>query len=254
MSFLIHDGTTERELQKRGIGNDYGCLPRKTQIGGLACAPAFASHVPLIPESEWIGRIAEMEAKKLWIGDVWQSDAKADFQSSLRFCWSYSLCEGAMAVRAAMGQPFVQLSAESLAEAVGYSNRGNSLDSAIEYAASNGIATRETVPQHDISPRNWKPEYKTERGKYMPTEWYDLGGRNVWAETVTALLLGFGCYVGYNWWGHAVWLDRLRIGASGQIEVHTPNSHGPGQDVWLAGSRAIPSMGSFVLRSMTLAQ
>ena len=86
----------------------------------------------------------------------------------------------------------------------------------------------------------------------MPQEWWDLGGNDVWAETVTALLQGWGCYVGYDWWRHAVFLDMLRVN-NGKIEVHTPNSHGPGNDAWLVGSKAIPSMGSFVLRGMTLA-
>ena len=166
-------------------------------------------------------------------------------------CWAYSLAQSVMAVRAAQGQPFVQLSPESLAEDVNYRNAGNYLDSALAYAAKNGIATRATVPQHKIKESQWDAAYKEERTHYIPSEWWDLDGRDVWRSTVTALLLGYGCYVGYDFWSHAVWLDRLRIGDNGKIEVHTPNSHGPGQDVWLAGSKAIPSMGSFVLRAVT---
>lgn len=248
---LIHDDNADDYLRRyKPIA---GCLPRTTRIGELACAPVYADHVPIIPESEWIGRVEEMTRKKLWIGDRWQSDPIADYQNGFGFCWAYSLGQAAMAVRARMGQAFVQLSPESLAEDVGYRNRGNSLDSALQYAAAHGIATRDTVPQHEITPGAWDKRYSEERKSFIPLEWFDLGGRDVWAETVTALLMGEGCYVGYSWWGHAVWLDRLRVGASGRIEVHTPNSHGPGQDVWLAGSKAVPSMGSFVLRSITLA-
>jgi len=252
MSILItednwHDVVNESQAQ----GFLAGALPRQTQIGELACAQVFAEHVPIIPESAWRDRIRYNTEHGLFMGQRWKSDPHADYQNGFGFCWAYSLAQACMAVRAAQGQTFIQLSPESLAEDVGYRNRGNYLDSALTYAAKNGIASRLYVPQHKITPTQWDKQYLEDRKWHIPTEWYDLGGKNVWAETVTALLLGFGCYVGYDWWGHAVFLDMLRINDRGEIEVHTPNSHGPGNDAWLRGSRAIPSMGSFVLRAMT---
>ncbi len=253
MSIIITDQNWQDVVdQSTAQGFLAGALPRQTQVGELACAAVFAEHVPIIPEGEWKTRIADMTAKGLFIGQRWVSDPKADFQDGFGFCWAYSLAQATMANRAAMGQPFVQLSPESLAECVGYRNRGYYLDAALEYAAKNGIASRATVPQHKISEGQWNAAYKDERQNYIPLEWWDLGGREVWAETVTAMLMGRGCYAGYDWWSHAVFLDMLRVN-NGQIEVHTPNSHGPGNDAWLRGSRAIPSMGSFVLRSTTLA-
>jgi len=251
MSLRIDDNTDISGVNAPGAF-PAGALPRQTDIGGIACAPVFAEHVPIIPESEWKPRIADMTAKGLFIGQRWKSDVKADYQNGLGFCWAKSLAQAVMANRAAMGQPFVQLMGEGLAECVNYRNRGYYLDRALEYAAKNGIPTIATVPPLKISKSQWKPEYADERQNFIPLEWWDLGGTDVWAETITALLTGFGCYVGYDWWHHAVFLDMLRVN-NGKIEVHTPNSHGPGNDVWLAGSRAIPSMGSFVLRSTTLA-
>ena len=253
MSIYIDDNTWREvvgQMQSLHPGV-VGALPRQSAVGCIPGVPVFAEHVPLIPESEWPDRIKHATDNRLWIGDRWQSDPVADFQNGYGFCWAYSLSQAVMAVRRAQGQEFVQLSPESLAEDVGYHNRGNYLDSAIKYAAAHGLASRATVPQHKITENAWKPEYKEERKKYIPLEWYDLDGENVWAQTVTALLMGFGCYVGYDWWSHAVFLDKLRIGSNGKIEAHTPNSHGTGNDVWLAGSKAVPSMGSFVLRSVT---
>lgn len=251
MSLIITDSNWKdvvRRLESEGF--QPGALPRQTAVGELEGVPVFAEQVPLIPPSEWEDRIREMTENRSWIGDRWQSDPRADSQNGLGYCWAYSLAQAVMAVRAGQGQPFVQLSPESLAGDVNYQNRGNYLDSALKYAATYGLATRQTVPQYKIRESQWDPAYKEERTKYIPLEWWDLGGRNVWNETVTALLLGYGCYVGYDWWGHAVFLDRLRI-QNGTIQVHTPNSHGPGNDVWLSGSRAVPSLGSFVLRSVT---
>jgi hypothetical protein len=249
--YIDDDNYTSVVVESENAGFTAGALPRQTNIGDLACAPVFAEHIPLIPESKWKNLIESMAANSAFIGQRWKSNVKADFQNGLGFCWGYSLCQSAMSVMHSMKQNPVQLSPESLAELTGYRNAGYYLDRAIEYASTYGIATRATVPQHKINPSQWSPEYKIERQNFMPTEWWDLGGKDVWAETVTALLQGWGCYVGYDWWRHAVFLDMLRVN-NGKIEVHTPNSHGQGNDAWIAGSKAIPSMGSFVLRSMTL--
>jgi hypothetical protein len=251
--YITDDNFADVVREGESAGFLAGALPRQTQIGDLVCAPVFSEHIPLIPESEWKDRIQQMTAAGAFIGQRWQSDPRADYQNGLGFCWAYSLSQSCMAVRHTMGQPFVQLSPESLAELTGYRNAGYYLDRAIEYTSANGIASRATVPQHKITLSQWNPAYKEERLNYMPLEWWDLGGKDVWAETVTALLQGWGCYVGYNWWRHAVFLDMLRV-RNGRIEVHTPNSHGPGNDAWISGSRAVPSMGSFVLRGMTLGQ
>lgn len=253
MSLYITDyNFADVVAEGRQAGFAAGALPRQTQIGELACAPVFAEHIPLIPQSEWANRIQAMTASGGFIGQRWISDASADYQNGLSYCWAYSLAQAAMAVRHAMGQPRIQLAAESLAECVGYRNAGYYLDRALEYASTNGIASRAMVPKFKTNPSQWDQKYTDDRQNYMPLEWYDLGGKDIWAETVTALLSGWGCYVGYDWWSHAVFLDMLRI-KDGRIEVHTPNSHGAGNDAWISGSRAIPSMGSFVLRSMTLA-
>lgn len=251
MSLYITDENWEAVVYEGGQAGIFNAaLPRETAVGE-AGLPLFAEFVPIIPEAEWKPRIQAMTERGLFIGQRWKSDPNADFQNGYGFCWAYSLAQAVMAVRACEGQPFVQLSPESLAELVGYQNRGYYLDRALQYAASRGIASRATVPQHKIKESQWSPDYKEDRQNYIPTEWWDLGGKNVWDETITALLMGYGCYVGYDWWSHAVFLDGLRIGSNGKIEVHTPNSHGPGQDVWLSGSRAVPSMGSFVVRSVT---
>ena len=250
---LITDANYREFLQQQSDAGmvGFGALPRQTQPGGIMGVPMMAEKVPLIPESEWPDRIRHMTANKLWIGDRWKSDPQADYQNGFYYCWAYSLSQAAMAVRAAQGQKFVQLSPESLAEDVNYRNAGNYLDSALAYAAKNGIATRATVPQHKIKESQWDAAYKQERTIYIPSEWWDLDGRDVWQSTVTALLLGYGCYVGLDWWSHAVWYDRMRISDRGAIEIHTPNSHGPGEDVWLSQSKATPGMGSFVLRTVT---
>lgn len=250
--FITEDNWPDIKVDLDAQGLSFGALPRTTNIGDSKYSLVFAEHVSLIPESEWKDRIREMANAGAFIGQRFKFSPKDNFQNGYSLCWAYSLAQACMGNRGQQGQKFVQLSADSLAEDVGFRNAGNSLDSALEYAATHGIASREFVPQYDIKQKNWKPGWEVDRQNYIPLEWWDLGGKDIWAETVTSLLSGHGCYVGYNWASHAVWLDMLGINDKGQIMVHTPNSHGEGNDWWLVGSRAIPSMGSFVIRSMTL--
>jgi len=248
MSLFFDD---ETEIAPMVAGFPPGALPRQTQVGGLECAAVYAEHVPLIPESEWKNRIADMAASGSFIGQRWKSDAKADYQNGTPLCHLYSLAQAVMAKRHAMGLPFVQLAPESGLGVNGYRLAGGYLDRDIEWAAVHGLCERSYVPMYSNKPNSWKAGWADNALNNIPLEWWDLDGQNVWASTVTALLSGDGCYVGYDWAGHAVFLDMLRVGTNGKIEVHTPNSHGPGQDWWLAGSKAIPSMGSFVIRSVT---
>ena len=213
----------------------------------------FSEDVPLIPESEWADRIRYMTEHKLFLGDRIQFDPRAHSQNGLNYCWAYSLAQGVEAELVRNGQPFSLLAPESLGEDVRWRNAGNYLDSAITYAAQHGIARRKYVPQHEINSSKFDPEWKNDRANFVPLEWWDLGGRNVWAQTVTALLSGFGCYVGLDWWSHAVWYGKLVLDGN-RIGVWTPNSHGPGEDRILYGSRAVPSMDSYVPRSVTFQQ
>lgn len=249
---LIIDDSNWQQIAEESVAAGFlaGALPRQTQVGELECARVFAEEMPLIPESEWIPRTKEMIANRAFVGDRIQFDPQTHSQNGLPYCWAYSLCQAVETEIVLCGLPFQLLAPESLGEDVGWRSRGNYLDSALQYAATNGIARRQFVPQHVINPNQFNAEWKNDRKNFVPLEWWDLGGRDVWAETVTALLSGKGCYVGLDWWSHAIFYDRLVLDGN-RLGVHTPNSHGPGNDVNLFGSKAIPSMGSFAIRSVT---
>jgi hypothetical protein len=208
----------------------------------------YGDAFPLIPESEWVDRIQYMNGIKGFIGQRWQPDPAASYQNGYSWCWAYSLTQAVEGARAGMDQPFVQLAPESLLELVGYHNKGYYCDKALAYAKEHGIAERRLVKQYSERPKDWG-DYRTNAKMYCPTETWDGQKSQMWAETVTALLSGFGCYVGYDWWSHAVFLDGLVLDGT-KIGVHTPNTHGPGKDATLFGSKAVPSE-MFVIRQAT---
>lgn len=253
MSLFIDDNNFQEVVDASvAAGFEAGALPRQTQIGELACALVFSEHIPIIPPEEWVPRIKDMQAAGGFIGQRFQPDPKAHYQNGTPLCWAFSLGEAIEGVIVSMGQPYRLLAPESILGVCNYRKQGFYLDRALEWVAEHGMARREFVPQmYSSNPREWKQGWEQDALNNVALEWFDLGGKDVWAETVTALLSGFGCYVGYDWWSHAVFLDQLAVNDKGQIVVHSPNSHGPGNDVWLTGNKAVPSMGSFVLRSVT---
>jgi len=249
---IIDDGNWEEMIAESvaAHGGKPGALPRQTAIGGLWCASrVFAEDVPLIPESQWKDRIAAKQGK--WIRQKWERQKpKIKYQNGLRYCWAYSISQCCEALRAKSNQPYVELGPESLGGMVDFENAGGCMDTAIQYAADHGIACRAMIPEHCLDSTDFAVGWEQNALKHAPTEWWDLGAKDVWAETVSALLADFPIYVGLDWWGHAVMYDELQI-IDGEICAHSPNTHGEGQDVILRGSQKIPSMGSFVPRVIT---
>jgi len=229
-----------------------GALPRKVPLGNLACARPYAdSGAPMIPQAEWADRIRAMEAAKAWAADVKASTGAKDLdQDGLPYCWAYSLTDCVETVRATQGLPYVELAPESLGGCVNYRSVGNSLDDALAWAAKHGIAPRSLVPAHNLRVQSWGAEWQKQAANHVPLEWWDLGAKSMWGETVSVLLTGGVVYAGYDWWGHAVKLDKLVLVGS-EVCVSGPNSWGANQRFVLKGNRKMPSLGCFAPRSVS---
>jgi len=245
-----------REHAAQAVLRDHeaGCLPRQTAYGGVLCAPPASEHIRPLPESEWKDRIRGMQGR--FIGDLMRSaKIPCKDQGRLNYCWAYSLAACIEALRLTEGQPYVELAGESLAGDVAYRNAGNSLDSALAYAAEHGLSERVAVPAYSLRTSEWQQGWKTDALLHRPLEWWDLDGEQVWAQTVTALLCGLPVYVGLAWWGHAVMYTGLAIASDGEIVPEFRNSWGSdyGDDGYaqLSGRHKVPSRGSFVPRAAT---
>lgn len=235
----IDDSNYAEYVQLAARDGEFGCLPRRSEIGEAEYCAVFADAVPLIPKDEWPGRIAAMAGRfpRALIEDT---PIVSMSQNGLPYCWAWGLAQAMMAVRAQQGQDYIEFAPESLGAVVSFRKQGFYPERAIKWAAENGVCTRQYVPLHSINPSRYGDGWQENAKLHRPTEWFDLGGRDMWSETVTALLLGFPIYVGYNFWSHAVMLDELVI-VNGEICVSGPNSWGRDQRFILKGSRKIPS-------------
>jgi hypothetical protein len=243
MSHLITDDNYLFAVEKVAELTDgtRGLLPRdysKVPMGAIPHTSPFVEAVPIIPESEWPARIAAMQGK--WIRYLYPGNAKDDYQNGLGYCWAFSLAQSAMMIRALEGQSYKLLLAESLGYDVNWRNAGNYCSSAIEAAGKTGFCEASYSPaRFNLKPSTWKPGWQENGLQYRITEWWELGNVNMRQEVATAMMLGFPVYTGYNRFSHAIALDECGLDGK-TFWVHSPNTHGPGEDWTLKGTVAIP--------------
>lgn len=210
------------------IPRDYTANPE----GSLAYAAPF--NMPLIPRNEWPDRIADMERNKSRLSDIAdQAGVPCLNQGSVGYCHAFSPCYAVMALRAAMGLPFEELSASSIGGPVtGFRNAGAYIFDDLKHIVDHGVATTKTYPMLTTS-NHWNQAAQQEAAKHKVTEWWELKNRN-FDQTMTCLLSRIPVCVGLNHWAHAVtYLDPIY--KDGKFGVLMQNSWGVG---WGQNGRA----------------
>ena len=227
------------------LRRDYDKIP----FGKMPYTKPFVEAVPIIPQAEWEPRIKAMQGK--FIRNLYTGTPAEDSQNGLNYCWSFSLAQAIKGQRNVDGQPHVDLCPESLGRDVNWRNAGNYCGNAIAAAAKYGFCDRSFSPKrYSLSPSTWKAGWETEALNHRVLEWYELGvSGNMWAETVTALLLGHGVYFGINWLSHAMWYSALEI-VNGKIAAFTPNTWDEGEEMLLTGSKAVPDEAYVILSTV----
>jgi hypothetical protein len=182
----------------------------KVPFGSLADADPFT--IPLIPRNEWTDRIREMESYKSRLSDSNRArGVKVKNQDRTNFCWINAPTSALETVRAAQGQPYIELSAASAGALIKhYRNEGGWGTEALKFLADVGC-----VPAADWPANHWQddrydtPETKALRARYRVLKWWELQPRNL-DEMMTCLFLRIPVCAGLNWWGHEVlYLDPV---------------------------------------------
>jgi hypothetical protein len=192
-----------------------GLVPRdfRSYEQGYLGAVAEPFNMPLIPESEWEGRIAEQEAKQSSLQHIFhRAGAEALDQNGQGYCWAYSSTGAAMLTRLKESQPYKRLSAHMVGCLVkGYQDQGGWNAESLQFIAQNGVASTEFWKEKSMGRDNDKPETRANAALHKITEWWDLSDRGdaVRAQLATCLLNNICCPVDFNWWGHSVLAVRL---------------------------------------------
>jgi hypothetical protein len=232
-----------------GAGDwDYGAkglIPRDYSV-----TPMRAVVMPLIPRSEWSGRIKQKIEEKSQLSDI-RGGIPSLNQGEYGYCWAHSSTHAHMLLRAIAGVPYVPLSAFAVAATIKNGrNEGAWGALSLDFISEKGQPSQATWPQGNASPRLGTPECWQEASNYKVTEaWNDVAlpayDRDLSFDQVATCLLSSIPVVGdFNWWGHSVCLLDLVETSPGQFGVRIWNSWG---DEWgekgmgvLSGSKAIP--------------
>lgn len=194
-----------------------GLIPRdysKVPVGFYASAPP--AQLSLIPRSEYVERIQDMEATKSRVSDIRRrgnggKPIPALDQNGQGYCWAYSCTGVTMLARAIMNEPYVRLSGHMLGCLIkNYRDEGGWGALSLDFAMQNGIASVNTWTEKSMSRSNDTPAMRADALLHKPTfAWADLAAaeynRNFSDDQAMTLLLSRVPLQGdFNWWGHSV--------------------------------------------------
>jgi len=225
-----------------------GWEPRPEQNDGFA-APF---PLPVIPKSEWKDRIEQGERTKSFLSHLGdRAGIKRKNQKRTNYCWIHGPVSAMEYLRAAAGEPYVELSPASVgAPMTNYANAngdpagvGGWGTKGLKYLSEVGCCTAETWPNNQINRKYDTAASRVQRANYRVTEWWDVRSGNI-DQLMTCLLLRIPVPVGLGWWRHLVLAVDPVVDRNGQFGFKFDNSYGDwgdnGRGVVL-GSRAIPN-------------
>ena len=202
------------------LGNDTdrlcGTLPRTCAVLSMAYAPEIPSDFKILPRDQWATRIQQMDAEKSRMSDfVLHQKIPCKSQEQTLYCHGNSPAAAIEFLRAMEGQPYVPLSAASIAgPTVGYQNQGGYIADDLKQVTVTGAASEFYVSANQIGAQGFKRGWKDDAAHYKAKEWWDLGHRSRYSFDLmmTLLFARIPVCVAYNWWGHAVTMtDPVRM-------------------------------------------
>jgi hypothetical protein len=185
------------------------------QAIGYAGTPAepFPTEL-LIPESEFESRIKEKEERKNRISDfITRGKLPPHDQDGIPYCWIHGPTGAMEVIRLLQGQPMVLLSATSAGCVIkNFRSEGGWGKEGLQFIADRGLVPQSMWPENELKRKYDTPENWEAAKAHICTEWWELKPRNN-RELASCVLRNIPVAVGYDWWGHevyvadAVWLD-----------------------------------------------
>lgn len=215
---FVTDPVIDGERKTRGlIPNDWDRNPR----GSFGTA----FNIPLIPESEWRGRIEHQQATRSSLVHL-ADDAGLNVldQNGTSYCWINATIRAMELFRLANGLPIVKLSPASVGGPIkGYENEGGWGIEGLRYLEKHGAVPVSMWPANAINQKYDTAETRSIREQFKITESWEIPERSFEA-LATCLLLNIPVSAGYNWWGHQICCARLVVLANGDFGVEIDNS------------------------------
>lgn len=165
----------------------------------------------LIDKSEWRDRIEAKQKDQSQVSDLirYKKIPPKD-QARTNYCWNTAPVGAYEVVRCIMNQPHIELSNASVgAPITGFKNVGGWGDDALERMESHGINASVDWPNNAIERKYFTQENQKKALENRVVDgWWKLEPNAI--EQVASLVLqNILVPVGYNWWGHEVYICDL---------------------------------------------
>jgi hypothetical protein len=210
------------ERQRGRVPRDYSAVP----FGSMGFAAPFS--LPVIPRSEWPGRIAKMEADKSRLSDVvLRAGIPSLDQNGTNYCWCNAVITAMETLRCVARDKYVKLSAASVAAPIqNYRNQGGWGAMALDFIVKHGVAAAEFWPANYWQSSKYdNEESRASRERHKVSEWWDIKPRS-FDQLMTCLLLRIPVPIGLSWWKHEVCaMDPVNLGG-GKFGARIRNSWG----------------------------
>ena len=231
MPRLIIDDSTPIEVARSG--GTRGLIPRNYETHPVGCytsaTPMEVAEIPLIPRSEWVERIRDMEANKTRLSDIRRTSGPNGGripsldQDGIGYCWNHSAAMAVMMERALRNLPYKRLSAFFVGCLIkNYRDEGGWGAQALDFIQEHGIPSVEFWPEKSMNRNNDTAACRENAKMHRVTEgWVDLSAavydRNLTEDQAMTLLLSrIPLIADFNWWGHSVCLlDPILTGKNG---------------------------------------
>lgn len=217
---IVHDGNAhlfKEDVKVDGKPKSRGLIPRDYSRHPVGSIPGIkAVDFPLIPQSEWAGRIDEQEKARSrnsdirLIGNNGKPIPSTD-QNGVGFCWNHSVTSAVMVVRALMGLPYVELSAFAIGCMIkNYRDEGGWGAQAAEFAIKNGIPSSKFWPiksmnRSNDNPQTWADATNHKCGEVFMDVQAAVYDRNLaWAQYVTGFINNMVGVNDFSDWSHSV--------------------------------------------------
>jgi hypothetical protein len=149
-------------------------------------------------------------------------------QDGTNYCWVYASASSVEAIRALQGQPYVNLSPESIGGPVrNWRNQGGWGLEALEQLQTVGACRMDFMDKpNSLSPSRWKSGWQADCANYKITEAWATIDDGDFDAVFTAALLRLPVSIGLNWWGHQVLITAPVVFDNGSFGVEFRNSWG----------------------------
>jgi hypothetical protein len=260
VSLKVYDDSNYTELigtKIDGVKMGTGLVPRSLELqpqGYSAAAPP--AQIKLIPKSEYDARIKMQEETKSSLQHIRMTGNAGKMipslnQGSWGYCWAHGPVQSVHLVRAVMNQPYVPLSAFSVAgPLVNYRNEGGWGAMALERMRDVGVCSQALWPQGQSKASLDTPASRQNAALHkVVSDWADIASphydQNMTLEQChTCLLNNEPVVYDLNWWGHSLVAIRLILIEPGRYGTLMWNSWGDEYEdhgmVVLSGSKATP--------------